>query len=392
MTEVFNNKFPPFIKIYMDDLIIHSEGFEQHIEHLNVLFAILNKHNLKLNIDKCHFAKNTIKYLGHIISNEGIMPDPDKISVVENFPIPSTKREVRSFLGLCQYYSKFMPKLAHLAAPLNALTSTKITFRWSDHAGESFERLKQLLIEAPILAHPDFSSAFTLHTDASNHAVGIALCQVQDGDERAIAYYGKALNSAEKNYSTTEKEMLAIIVGLKKFKPYLFGSKFLVHSDHKPLKYMLDQTDPKGRVARWLLYAQPYQFKIIYKKGSENTDADALSRRPYPPALNVVATPETPDPSIAQKRDPLIGPIFQHLKNKILPIDDTEAKQVISLANQCILGENDRIYFIPLGLQNKKRRNTLLFWVPGSLVANILQQCHDDLGHFGMERTFGTIA
>ena len=206
--------------IYLDDILVYSRTFDDHLFHLRQVFDRLRQANLKLKPSKCHFACAKVQYLGHIVSGDGVAPDPEKISAVKNFPRPHNVKTVRSFLGLANYYRRFIKDFAKLAAPLNKLLRKDQKFAWTPLCEEAFEALKSALTSAPILAFPDFTQPFHLFVDASNDGVGATLGQIQDGKEVAISYAGRDFNSAERNYSTTEREALAVIFGIKKFAPY----------------------------------------------------------------------------------------------------------------------------------------------------------------------------
>lgn len=218
--------------IYLDDVILFSRSFEEHLERLEEVFQRFRGANLKLKPSKCHFACSKVNYLGHVVSAEGVQPDPEKISAVKEFPVPRTVKHVRSFLGLCNYYRKFVFNFAKIAAPLNNLTRKNTVFHWDDNCQQAFDTLKTALTEAPILAYPDFTIPFDLYVDASDEGIGMVLGQQQHGKEVVIAYAGRSLNSAEKNYSVTEREALSVVDGIKYFQSYLYGRKFTVHTDH----------------------------------------------------------------------------------------------------------------------------------------------------------------
>ena len=177
-----------------------------------------------------------MEYLGHVVSRDGIRPDPSKIKAVEAFPIPRCTKDVRSFLGLANYYRRFIRNFAAIASPLNKLTGKYVQFLWDCECDIAFSTLKSALISAPTSAYPDFSIPFELHTDVSSTGFGFALCQTQGGRNRAIAYSGRDLNPAERNYSTTEREALAVVEGIKKFRNYLYGQKFTIYTDHNALR------------------------------------------------------------------------------------------------------------------------------------------------------------
>ena len=267
--------------MYLDDIINFSHTFDDHLKHLNDVFSRLRNANIRLKPTKCSFACSEVEFLGHVVSQDGIRPDPSKIKAVEEFPIPRCTTDVRSFPGLANYYRRFIKNFAALASPLNKLTGMYVQFLWDSEYDMAFSALKSALISAPILAYPDFSIPFELHTDASSTGIGFALCQTQDGRNRAIAYSGRDLDPAERNYSTTERKALAVLEGIKKFRNYLYGQKFTIYTDHNALRWLMSVKDPNGRLARWALLMQQYDFTIVYKAGSENSDANALSRRCY---------------------------------------------------------------------------------------------------------------
>ena len=227
-----------FALIYIDDIVIFSKSFEEHLTHLEEVFRRLRDANAKLNPDpeKCSFVKQRIVYLGHVVTPEGIFPDPSKVEVVKNFPTPASLKELKSFLGLANYYRRFIKGFSEIASPLNALTRKGVKFFWSESCANAFDRLKRALISAPVLAFPDFEEQFLLnYVDASSTGIGFALSQVQNGREVVIAFNGRGLNQAERSYSTTEREALALVEGIKRFQPYLHDRKFVVYTDHSSL-------------------------------------------------------------------------------------------------------------------------------------------------------------
>ena len=182
--------------------------------------------------------------MGHIVSSDGISPNPDKITAVKDFPQPQNVKGVRSFLGLANYYRRFVPRFSFIARPLNNLTRKGVKFHWDTNCQEAFDKLKRALTSAPILAYPDFTLPFEVYTDASLDGLGYCLGQIQNGREVVICYGGRDLNSAERNYSATEREALAVVDAIKKFQPYLHGRKFTVHTDHNALKWLMNLKSP----------------------------------------------------------------------------------------------------------------------------------------------------
>ena len=223
----------------------------------------------------------TVDFLGFVVSSKGISPDSSKIEVVKSFPVPKSVKEARSFLGLCNYHRRFVEGFSKIASPLNRLTRKDVVFAWTPECQSAFQTLKNRLCSPPILAYPDFNLPFHLFTDASHSALGYILGQIVDGKEHVIAYGGRELSSAETRYSTTGREALAFLDGIKKYEPYLSGKKFFVHTDHGSLSWLMRVKDPTGRLARWALRLQKYDFEIIRRPGVANGNADTLSRRVY---------------------------------------------------------------------------------------------------------------
>ncbi|KAG6465364.1 hypothetical protein O3G_MSEX015105 [Manduca sexta] len=265
--------------VYLDDIIVFSVSLQEHMVNLEKVFKRLRDSNFKVQMNKSEFLKLETAYLGHIISQDGIKPNPDKIKAIEKLPMPKTATEIKRFLGLLGYYRKFIPDFARITKPMTQCLKkgSKITPGNIDYI-KCFEKCKTLLTNDPILQYPDFEKEFILTTDASNFAIGAVLSQGPIGNDRPIAYASRTLNSSEINYSTIEKELLAIVWGTKYFRPYLFGRKFKVLTDHKPLQWVMNVKEPNSRLTRWRLKLSEYNFTPIYKQGKFNTNADALSR------------------------------------------------------------------------------------------------------------------
>lgn len=275
MDNVLREFLHKFVFVYMDDVVIFSRSMQEHINHIKLTFKKMRQFNLKIQLDKSEFFRKEVSFLGHVISPEGIKPNPAKIESVVNYPIPKTTKEIKSFLGLVGYYRKFISDFAKIVSPLTKCLKkgSKINITDPDYV-ESFELCKELLTNAPILAYPDFKKQFTLTTDASNVSIAGVLSQ----SNRPIAYYSRTLNSAEKNYSTIEKELLAILDSTKHFRPYLFGQNFVIETDHNPLVWLYKIKEPNSKLVRWKLKLEEFNFTITYKRGKENKVADALSR------------------------------------------------------------------------------------------------------------------
>ncbi len=263
---------------YLDDVIVFGRDFNEHYDRLKTVLERLRSHNLRVKLEKCTIAARQVSFLGHVVSESGITPDPAKIEAVKNITSPRNIKGVRSFLGLAGYYRKFIPAFSSIAAPLLQLTQKAARFIWTDECEHTFQRLKQLLCSAPILAYPNFGKEFVLQTDASDYGVGAVLSQLDDlGNEKVIAYASKALSPREQKYSTTEKEAFAVVFGTAHFRVYLLGRHFKLITDHNALRW-LHTMEAKGRLARWIMDLQEFDFSVVHRAGRIHNNADALSR------------------------------------------------------------------------------------------------------------------
>lgn len=274
----------PHVFVYLDDIIVVSPTLKSHLQHLGEVFRRLRESKLRINPDKCRFGVNELKYLGHVVTREGVHTDPAKIEAVARIPAPRNIREIRQFVGMLSWYRRFIPRFSERARPLTCLTGKRAKWKWAQEEEDAFLDLKKALTTTPVLACPDFAEIFTLQTDASSTGLGAVLTQTLDGHERVIAYASRTLNKAEQNYSVTEKECLAVVWGIRKLRAYLEGYRFIVLTDHQSLKWLMKMEDPTGRLARWALELQQYDFEICYRRGALNNVADALSRSPLPTA------------------------------------------------------------------------------------------------------------
>lgn len=264
--------------VYLDDIIVYATSISDHTKKLTEVFSRIRKFNLKLQPTKCEFMRKEVTFLGHVITDQGVKPDPRKTKCVLEFPVPTNVKQVKSFLGLSGYYRRFVPNYGQISKPLTSLLKQDVPFIWSDLCQESFEKLKKILTSEPLLQYPDFTQPFNLTCDASGYAIGCVLSQGPIGKDLPIAYASRTLNKAEINYSTTEKELCAIVWGIKQFRCYLFGQKFKIITDHKSLTWLFGVKDPGSRLMRWRLKLEEYEYEIFYKSGTNNTNADSLSR------------------------------------------------------------------------------------------------------------------
>ena len=267
--------------VYLDDVIVFGRDFEEHLVRLREVFERFRQAGLKLKPSKCFLLRPKVPFLGHVISADGVSTDPDKIRAVEQWPIPSNVSDVRSFLGLASYYRRFIEDFAEIASPLHRLTAKSIErFQWSSECDRAFRSLKEKLVTAPVLAFPRSDAKFIVDCDASDYGLGAVISQEQDGSERVIAYASRVLDNRERRYSTTKKEMLAMVYAIRHFRHYLYGRPFTVRTDHNALKWLQSFKEPEGQVARWLELLAQYDYKIEHRPGRKHQNADALSRNP----------------------------------------------------------------------------------------------------------------
>ncbi|CAH2228131.1 jg21785, partial [Pararge aegeria aegeria] len=242
------------------------------------VFDRLRKTNLKLQLDKSEFLRKEVLYLGHTITKDGLKPNNDKIKAVLNFPLPKTITEIKSFLGLIGYYRRFIKDFARVTQPLTSCLKKRNKIIINEKYIEAFQKCKELLTNAPLLQYPDPEKPYVLTTDASEVALGAVLSQGAIGSDRPIAYASRTLSDTESRYSTIERELLAIVWAVKHFRPYLYGHKFKIYTDHRPLAWLYSLKEPNSKLTRWRLRLQEHDFEVVYKKGKQNTNADALSR------------------------------------------------------------------------------------------------------------------
>jgi hypothetical protein len=262
--------------VFIDDIIVYSTTAREHADRLENVLQRLERANLQLQAEKCQFAQPRVQYLGFVVSEEGISASPDKVEAVRNYPCPNNVKDVRAFLGLASFYRRLVPRFAEIAKPLSELTRKDQQFIWGQRQQEAYQTLKDKLCNTPVLAYPNFELPFILTTDASQVAVAAILSQVQEGVERPIAYASRQMNKAERAYSASEAEMLALVWATKYFRCYLYGKRFLVRTDHAALAYLHKFADNNGRLMRWSLRLANLDFVIEHRPGTKIGHEDAL--------------------------------------------------------------------------------------------------------------------
>jgi len=268
------------VLVYLDDLIIMASSFEQLVERFTAVLDGLRAANLKVNCRKYKLFRRKVSFLGHVISHDGIEVQLEKTEAVNHWPVPKNLTELRSFVGLASNYRRFISGFSTVAAPLYLLKRKGQSFCWSDEQQQAFDELKRRLTTAPVLASPRSSETMHLNSDACETGLGIVLSQEQDGHERVLSYGSRSLNSEERNYSITMKELLAVIFGLKRFRQYLIGKKFVIRTNHYALQRLRRTPEPIAQAGRWLTMMEEFQFEAQHRPGTKNQNADALSRQP----------------------------------------------------------------------------------------------------------------
>ena len=376
---------------YLDDIIVFSKTFEEHLSDLKEVFEKLREANLKINPLKCSFAEQRIQYLGHIICPEGILPDPANTKSLIDYPVPNNVKKVQQFLGLAGYYRRFVQDFSKIARPLTDLTKKDTTFLWEEKHQKAFEHLRDRLLCPPILSHPDFSLPFMISTDASNEGLGAVLKQKINGHERVIAFTSKSLSKAEHNYSATHKECLAVIFAIQKFRPYLYGNKFTIVTDHCSLCSLMRVKNPNGRLARWSIQLQEFDFDIEYKSGKKHLDADALSRNPVTESddsdpLFVLSVEGVESLKTAQENDPWMKELLPYIRDPTLRGNRTKRRQ----SRAFFIDENN---LVNRRVKGPGGFHLTLFVPKGELRKEILYNMHDEVtaGHLGLKKTWDRI-
>jgi hypothetical protein len=366
MNDIFRGSLRRYVLVFFDDILVYSKSWGEHLRHVREVLETLRNHRLHAKMSKCLFGQREVSYLGHIVTGHGIQADPDKIQAMIDWPLPHTIRGLRGFLGLTGYYRRFVRGYGHLAQPLTSLLK-KDSFQWVSRSTEAFEKLKMAMTQAPVLAVPDFSKQFVVETDACDSGVGAVLTQ----EGHPIAFMSKSMPNRSKALSTYDKEMLAIVLAIDKWRPYLLGRRFLVRTDHRSLKFLLGQRITTPNQQKWIAKVLGYDFDIEYKKGLENKAADALSRKfEESHALHTLTT-------------------FTHdVRSKICESQekDSETQQKVQEIRK---DPQAHPHFQEKGgvLYHKGR-----IYLPGGdeLAKDLIKECHDTLqaGHGGVSKTY----
>lgn len=399
--------------VYLDDVILFNQTEEDHLRDLAEVFARIKKAGMKLKPSKCSLARKEVRFLGHLVSRDGVRPDPHNTQKVSLWPRPEAAEDLRSFLGLCGYYSRFIPNYAEVTKPLRETLDRPGVLEWTERMVEAFAALKSKLTSSPVLALPSFRGVFRLATDACQSSVGSVLSEVVGGEEKVVAYASKVLSKSERRWPTYDKELWAVVWSIRHFRQYLVGSSFEVVTDHKPLSNLPQsvavEKDATGRRGRWAIELSSYEFVVSHKKGSDHTNADALSRRPnndsgeeveartvedHEGHRSITVTTdgwfEKRDLKSEQELDPVLSVVRRWVQDSSPP--NKEEARKLSWELRLLARSFDRLSIVDGVLGMDRHHNGVAGFrilLPGSLKQNLLELLHDHTcsGHLGTRRT-----
>ena len=278
MNQLFKEELYNFVTIFLDDVLIYSQNLEEHLRHLKIVMKRLASAGLKLKPSKCKLIQTAVSYLGYHIGADGKWPDEGKLNALSKWPEPTNTTEVRSFVGFCSYYRRFDKDFAGIAKPLYELTKKHQRFYWNENCQRSFEDLKNRLIGAPILSHPNYDRPFVLDTDASNNSIAAVVSNLDSNTENPLAFASRVLTRTEVNYSTTKREALAVVQAVKWFRSYLLGIPFILRTDHASLQWLFRQ-NADGMTYRMIEVLHEFDFQVVHRLGEKHGNVDALSRQ-----------------------------------------------------------------------------------------------------------------
>lgn len=366
MNQVFAGYIGDFVTVYLDDITIYSTSFEEHLTHLEKCLDRIKEANLGINAEKSILAVRTLHLLGHVIDAKGKRPDPEKIEAIMGWPQPKNGDQVLSFLGLVGYYQQFIDSFSGIAAPLFQLTHNGAVFRWSSVEQEAFAKLKKAVTSDSVLIYPDFTKPFHIFTDACKDAIGAVLCQEVDAVLKPIEFMSKKFSTAEYNYAIYDKEMLAVIRALAKFRYYILGYQLTVHTDNMAVKFIMNNLNPTGRRMRWLLELMDYDFEIVHIPGKANLIADGLSRQ-----FSLLA-------EAIEGWESEIQRLIPTLTDGTLPMGINNLTTFLKSCNRFVMISNALF----------KKGDSKLVRVPKVVDRHqILLEAHEGAGHFGQEAT-----
>ena len=385
MDQILGPEVREFVTNYVDDLLVASTDFDSHVQHLKIVFSRLQEANITINLKKTEFFKPQVKFLGFILSEKGILPDPEKIEAINKFPTPRKQKDIRAFLGACNFYRRFQKQFSSVARVLQDLLRKDVPWRWGLQEQNAFDKLKEFFLSCVMLSHPDPKLSFILQTDSSDLGLGGVLYQVNHlGEELVITFISRSFQGPELRYTTTEKELLAVIHCLKKVKLYLLGRKFVIKTDHQALQFLKPHNALSDRLIRWMLYLQNFDFEFVHVKGVDNHIPDLLSRKPFDQDVTldkktkefVVALLPIDNKDTVEKKLKQIGP---------LQIADPFFSKVINEKTNGYSQENGILYRVKIHPDSK------VICLPFELLDQIVLYLHQELGHAGTGKTYSVL-
>lgn len=370
---LFGSEFEPKAFPYLDDIVIVTETFNEHLEILDKISNKLKYAGLTISPSKSKFGYKRLKYLGHLIDERGIAMDKTRLEAIENYPQPTCVKDIQRLMGLAGWYRRFIQNFAEITAPITELEKKKVKFEWNEERENALKKLKEALTTAPVLASPRYDLPFEIQADSSKAACGAVLVQYQDGEERVIAYMSQKYSATQQKYHVTELECLAVLLAIERFRPYIEGTHFKVITDHHALLWLKNLKDPTGRLARWSLRLQAYDFTLVHRKGKFHVVPDALSRA----AVNTIHSVRN-----FQTKD------RWYLRYKRLAKEKPQEYDNYKI-------QNDMLYFNP-SRGKEECCNSNCLWrlcIPYELRAKIMQENHDDATscHCGRYKTIAKI-
>ncbi|WJZ98605.1 hypothetical protein VitviT2T_017117 [Vitis vinifera] len=385
MLSIFSDMVERIMEVFMDDITVYGSSYEECLLHLEAVLHRCIKKDLVLNWEKCHFMVQKGIVLGHIISKNGIEVDKAKVELIVKLPPPTNVKGIRQFLGHAEFYRRFIKDFSKISKPLCELLVKDAKFVWDEKCQRSFEELKQFLTTAPIVRAPNWKLPFEVMCDSSDLAMGAVLGQREDGKPYVIYYASKTLNEAQKNYTTTEKELLAIVFALDKFRAYLVGSSIVVFTDHSALKYLLTKQDAKARLIRWILLLQEFNLQIRDKKGVENVVADHLSRLVIAhDSHGLPINDDFPEESLMSVD---VAPWYSHIANFL--VTGEVPSEWSAQDKRHFFAKIYAYYWEEPFLFNYCADQIIRKCVPEQEQSGILSHCHDSAcgGHFASQKT-----
>jgi transposase InsO family protein len=385
---VFNEILGDYAACYLDDVLLSSKFFQVHVIHVDHALTLVERSKMKLSPAKCSFGKKEVVFLGFLVNSKGVQPNPSKVSVVKNWPTPKTKKQVRQFLGATGFYRRHIKDFAEIAGCLYDLTKKTTPFLWTDEENKAFLALRQALAEAALLRHPDFSKQFILETDASNFSIGCCLSQTHGGINYPLAFSSRKLSSAECNYATTHREILAAAWGMKQYHTYLAGREFLLITDHSAIIWLTTSQRLNSRLERTLMDMREYTYVVQHRPGKDHVVADALSRIDAPICTIDFGSPSWTRQQLRaeQEVDPYCKDILERLGNIVQGdvIDVINGKHSFFRDTDGILF---RILLAKPSAGRLKDANQMV--IPQNLIPHCISEFHDlpQAGHRGRDKT-----